>query len=97
MAITTLPCIGAQAPDFQDTRFHYALLREQMAETAAVAHALGMHQEPDTFAYHLSCLLDSRMADADLWNKLDKFFEVDSRGAFIAAVTNDLVNGAGNE
>lgn len=97
MANSTLPCISTQTPDFQDTRFHYALLREQMAETAAVAHALGLHQDPDTHAHHLSCLLDARMADADLWNKLDKFFEVNSRGEFIAVVANHLADGVKHE
>lgn len=83
MAISTLPCPSAHTSEFETARFIYAGLREHMNETGAVAHALGMHQEPDTFAYHLSRLLDSMMSESELWNELDKFFRVNNNGDLV--------------
>lgn len=80
MAVTNVPRPRAERADFESASSCYQRLREQMHQTYAVANALGMLQEPDTHAFHLAELLDSRMSEAGLWLKLDAYFGVDHNG-----------------
>ena len=85
MANQNVPRPVAETPDFEAARHYYAIIREQQNETGAVANALERSQEPDTHAYHLAQLLDSRMADAEFWHKLDNYFGVDHNGEPVEA------------
>ena len=54
MAASTLTRPSAELHDPLTVRLHYQVLREQMNRAAAIANALGLHQEADTHAYHLA-------------------------------------------
>lgn len=83
MAATTLTRPSAELHDPQTVRLHYQVLREQMNRAAAVANALGLHQEADTHAYHLARQLDAMLGAADHWLKLDAYFGVDHNGELV--------------
>lgn len=69
---------GLSAAD--QARLNYQVLREQMNRAAAVANALGLHQTPDSHAYHLAQQLDDMLGRSDYWYKLDAYFGVDHNG-----------------
>ena len=64
----------------QQARMNYQVLREQINRAAAVANALGLHQSPDTHAYHLAQQLDAMLSRSDYLYKLDAYFGVDHNG-----------------
>ena len=68
------------APDLFGVLINYQVLREQLNRAAAVANALGLHQTPDTHAYHLAQQLDAMLGRSDHLYKLDAYFGVDHNG-----------------
>ena len=65
---------------FEEARLRYQILREELNERAALASALHDQQEPDTHAFYLAQLLDSKCNEVKTLLELDAFFGVDHRG-----------------